>query len=117
MQSLLFADRTDPCKYSNDGYCDVPEFCSEGDHADCAVVRFALLIPISGPNKQGLWIAGAAALAVEKINTDSTLLHEKRLEYSWADTGCSPEQGRAALEKLQRKNRINAIRAGVQLSV
>ena len=26
----------DPCKYANDGTCDVPTFCTEGDYVDCA---------------------------------------------------------------------------------
>ena len=25
----------DPCKYANDGECDVPEYCSSGDFNDC----------------------------------------------------------------------------------
>jgi hypothetical protein len=25
----------DPCRYANDGVCDVPTYCSEGDWVDC----------------------------------------------------------------------------------
>jgi hypothetical protein len=27
---------TDPCKYANDGVCDVPQYCTRGDFSDCA---------------------------------------------------------------------------------
>ena len=55
-------------------------------------------MPFSGP-----WVlrgAGAAALAVERVNADKALLPGRRLEYSWADSGCSPEQGLKAMGKL-----------------
>ncbi len=26
---------SDPCEFANDGTCDVPRYCKEGDYADC----------------------------------------------------------------------------------
>ena len=26
----------DPCKFANDGSCDVPKYCTRGDYVDCA---------------------------------------------------------------------------------
>lgn len=57
----------------------------------------------------GLWsvgqrIAGAAALAVNQVNNDSNLLHGRELNYSWADSGCSQEQGLAAMGSLLGKD-------------
>ena len=63
----------------------------------------------------GLWdigksIAGAAALAVQRVNSDKDLLPGRRLEYSWEDSGCSAKQGLAAMGKLlDGKNRIDAV--------
>ena len=72
---------------------------SEGEFCDLSPpIQFALLIPLSG-----LWVlrgAGAAALAVERVNTENALLHGHRLEYSWADSGCSAKQGLAAMGRL-----------------
>ena len=59
-----------------------------------------LLLPMSGAWPGGRKIAGAAALAVEKVNADSTLLARYRLEYSWEDSGCSPQEGLKAMGKL-----------------
>ena len=59
-------------------------------------IHCALLVP--GPFVSR--IAGAAALAVERVNADKSLLPGRRLEYSWADSGCSAQQGLAAMGKL-----------------
>ena len=71
-------------------------------------IHFALLIPCSGS-----WVpqnAGAAPLAVERVNADRTLLPGRRLEYSWANSGCSAPQGLVAMgELLGGKNRIDAV--------
>ena len=49
-------------------------------------------------------------MAVERANADKDLLAGRRLEYSWADSGCSAEQGLAAMGKLlDGKNRIDAV--------
>ena len=63
-----------------------------------APIHFALLMPFGGS-----WVfngAGAAALAVERVNADKTLLRGRRLEYSWADSGCSAQQGLVGMGKL-----------------
>ena len=63
-------------------------------------LRFALLIPFSGPWSVGKQIAGAATLAVQQVNADKALLPEHVLEYSWADSGCSAKKGLRALGDL-----------------
>ena len=50
------------------------------------VVRLGLLLP---PSAIGKTIAGAASLAIERINNSSALLPGVRLEYEWSDSGCS----------------------------
>ena len=57
---------------------------------------------MSGSWDGGKRVAGAAALAVERANADKDLLPGRRLEYSWADSGCSAQQGLAAMGKLLR---------------
>ena len=55
-------------------------------------------------------IAGAAALAVERVNAQKTLLLGRVLEYSWADSGCSAKQGLAAMGELQNGvSKIDAV--------
>ena len=72
--------------------------------------HFALLMPFSGSWDIGHRIAGAAALAVERVNADKALLPGRRFEYSWADSGCSAQQGLAAMGKLlQGESRMNAV--------
>ena len=54
--------------------------------------------------------AGAAALAVERVNADKALLPGQRLEYSWADSGCSAQHGLAAMgELLAGESKIDAV--------
>ena len=73
-------------------------------------VHFALLIPMSGSWAGGPQIAGAAALAVETVNADKNLLPDRVLEYSWADSGCSAQQGLKAMgELLQGGSKIDAV--------
>ena len=72
-------------------------------------VRFALLLPMSGPVLVGAKIAGAAALAVEKVNANSALLPGRRFEYRWADSGCSAKQGLAAMGQLLGEARIDVV--------
>ena len=57
-------------------------------------------MPMSGSWDAGKRVAGAAALAVERVNADKTLLPGRRLGYSWADSGCSAKQGLAAMGEL-----------------
>ena len=63
-------------------------------------VRIALLLPMTGASPRGLKTAGAAALAVNQVNADQSLLPGCILAYRWADSGCSAEQGLAAMGKL-----------------
>ena len=73
-------------------------------------IHFALLMPVSGSWDGGLRIAGAAALAVERVNADKNLLPGRVLEYSWADSGCSAKQGLKAMgELLGGESRISAV--------
>ena len=59
--------------------------------------------------------AGAAALAVQTVNDDDTLLPGHSLEYSWADSGCSPSKGLKAMgELLIGETRVNAVKDAVQ---
>ena len=57
-------------------------------------------MPMSGSWDAGKRVAGAAALAVERVNADNALLPTQWLEYSWADSGCSAQQGLKAMGKL-----------------
>ena len=60
----------------------------------------------------GAWgaeIAGAAALAVERVNADNTLLPGRQLEFSWRQAGCSAKQGLAAMGELIKLRRIDAV--------
>ena len=67
-------------------------------------------MPMSGSWDVGKRIAGAAALAVERINADKALLPWHRLEYDWADSGCSAQQGLAAMGKVLRaESTVNAV--------
>ena len=63
-------------------------------------IHIALLMPMSGSWDGGKRVAGVAALAVERVNADKSLLPSRRLEYSWADSGCSPQQGLTAIGEL-----------------
>ena len=73
-------------------------------------VNFALLMPFSGSSDIGKFIAGAAVLAVERVNADKALLRGRRLEYHWADSGCSAQQGLAAMgELLGGPSRVDAV--------
>ena len=67
-------------------------------------------MPFSGEWDVGRMIAGAAALAVERVNADKAMLPKRRLEYSWADSGCSAQQGLKAMgELLGRASRVDVV--------
>ena len=70
------------------------------DRAAVPPIHLALLMPFSGWWDGGTRIAGAAGLAVERVNADKALLPGRRLEYSWADSGCSAQQGLMAMGEL-----------------
>ena len=63
---------------------------------------------MSGSWDGGTRVAGAAALAVERVNADKSLLPGRRLEYSAADSGCSAQQGLKAMGKLLA-GRVDAV--------
>ena len=72
-------------------------------------IHLALLLPVSGSWVVGTRIAGAAALAVETVNADLALLPGHVLEYSWADSGCSAQQGLTAFGELLGRQDIDAV--------
>merc|ERR1711998_3906 len=39
----------DPCEYANDGACDVPQYCSSGDWADCGSTPSSSYAPPAFP--------------------------------------------------------------------
>ena len=55
---------------------------------------------MSGSWDGGKRVAGAAALAVERVNANKALMPGRRLEYGWANSGCSAQQGLAAMGEL-----------------
>ena len=58
----------------------------------------------------GLRIAGAAALAVETVNSDKMLLPDFVFNFSWANSGCSPKLSLASFGELLRgDSRIDAV--------
>ena len=68
---------------------------------------------MSGSWDGGKRVAGAAALAVERFNAN-----QDRLEYSWADSGCSPQQGLVAMgELLRAESTVDAVIGRMQLCV
>ena len=64
---------------------------------------------MTGSWDQGRRIAGAAALAVEMVNADKTLLPGRVLQYSFADSGCSAQRALTAMGELLGESRINAV--------
>ena len=66
-------------------------------------VHLALLLPLTGDWAGGQRSAGAAVLAVERVNADKTLLAGRVLEFSWADSGCSARQALAELGGLMKR--------------
>ena len=75
-----------------------------------AEVHFLLLMAMTGSWAGGRDVAGAAVLAVEEVNANKTLLPGHVLGYSWADSGCSAQQGLKAMgELLGGASRIDAV--------
>ena len=73
-------------------------------------VYLALLLPLTGAWDGGCRIAGAAALAIDRVNADSRLLPDRSLEYNWEDSGCSAQQGLKSIGKLLAgESRISAV--------
>ena len=68
----------------------------------------ALMLPMSG-HPMGRQVAGAAALAVEKVNNEKMLPPGLTLEYSWANSGCSAKQALVAMGELMGQSSIDAV--------
>ena len=67
-------------------------------------------MPMSGLWDGGKRVAGAAPLAVERVNANKALLPGRRLEYRSADSGCSAQQGLAAMgELLGGASKVDAV--------
>ena len=65
---------------------------------------------MSGGWAPGPQIAGAAVLAVERVNADKMLLPGRRLVYSWENSGCSAKQAlKVAAGLLGGQSRIHAM--------
>ena len=77
--------------------------------ADGTSLTLGLLLPVTGSWRGGRTIAGAAALAVQRINADSSLLGGMRVEYAWADAGCGVKSGVDAQAMLLGSNRLDAV--------
>ena len=59
-------------------------------------LRIGILLPMTGSWDVGKSIAGAVVVALNQTYLETGL----RLEYTWADDGCSASDGLAALTKL-----------------
>ena len=55
--------------------------------AEAEPIHLALLLPLSAARGYDPVAAGAAALAVDVVNADPTLLPGRALRFSWADSG------------------------------
>jgi hypothetical protein len=75
---------------------------------DCAL-KIGLLLSLSGPWKAGRTIPGAAALAVQRINADPSLLGGMRVEYVYVDAGFTVSSGNDAMSKLLAMKGLDAI--------
>ena len=83
-------------------------------------IHLALLLAMSGASPHGRRIAGAAALAVERVNANKALLPRHRLEYHWADAGRSarlstPTASHVHSGMLSMKPAVMAIKGDSQL--
>ena len=68
------------------------------------------MVPVTGSWDVGSRIMGAAALAVQQVNADKLLLRGRVLDYSWADSGCSEQQGLAVMgQLLAGESQISAV--------
>ena len=80
-------------------------------------VELALLLPLTGAWSEGGNIAGAAAIAVEKVNSDSKMLPGHVLWYKYRDSGCSASKGLMALGNLMEASTIHAVHIYAQISL
>ena len=72
-------------------------------------VRLGIVLPISGSWSGGRTIAGAASLAIDRINRDASLLKGKMVDYTLVDGGCNATQGLKATTKLLEDADVVAI--------
>jgi ABC-type branched-subunit amino acid transport system substrate-binding protein len=73
------------------------------------VLKIGLLLPITGSWKAGRTIPGAAALAVQAINADPSLLGGMRVEYVYVDAGFTAAAGTEAAFKLLAMKGIDGV--------
>ena len=73
------------------------------------VLKIGLLLPITGSWKAGRTIPGAAALAVQAINADPSLLGGMRVEYVYVDAGFTVSSGNDAMSKLLAMKGLDAV--------
>jgi ABC-type branched-subunit amino acid transport system substrate-binding protein len=73
------------------------------------VLKIGLLLPITGLWKAGRTIPGAAALAVQRINADPSLLGGMRVEFVFEDVGCTTYKAVTGLQKLLSDPKLDAI--------
>ena len=71
-------------------------------------IKIGLLLGLTGPWKAGRTIPGAAALAVQRINADPSLLGGMRIEYVYVDAGFTVSSGNDAMSKLLAMKGIDA---------
>ena len=93
------------------GYIAFVVFGVDGRSSSEAVapaLKLGLLLPVSGSWTAGRTIAGAAALAVKRINDDAGLLGGMRVEYVWVDAGFTVSAGNEAIAKLLANKDIDA---------
>ena len=82
---------------------------SQDSQAADPSVKIGLLLPITGPWKAGRTIPGAAALAVQRINADPSLLGGMRVEYVYVDAGFTAAAGTEAALRLLAMKGIDAV--------
>ncbi len=73
------------------------------------VLKLGLLLPITGSWKAGRTIPGAAALAVQRINADPSLLGGMRVEFVFEDVGCGTYRAVSGVQKLLSDPKIDAV--------
>ena len=80
-----------------------------GAPAPDETLKIGLLLALTGPWKAGRTIPGAAALAVQRINADPSLLGGMRIEYVYVDAGFTVSSGNDAMSKLLAMKGIDAV--------
>ena len=87
----------------------------EAGQGDKAIIRIGVLLPMTGSWASGRTIAGAASMAIERINSDPTLLGGGRrrkpvvAELKWLDSGCSAGKGLESMMELLADTKVAAV--------